>query len=128
MVGQRVCRLSVLTLSAQSVILGIVTVLFFQCMVALFNPANRKGKRSIKWGLVVHTAAMFSIVTIFTGMVLNVLSISHIDNREFPGNDSFVPGPIGYKLLIYAKPIHLVPNLALQLNQWLADGLLVSLY
>lgn len=76
----------------------------------------------------VHTAVMFSIVTVSTGMGLNVLSISHIDNRAFPGNDQFPPGPIGYKFVIYAKAILLVPNLGLELNQWLADGLLASLH
>src|SRR6266478_4282438 len=44
-------------------ILGITIILFFYCMTALFNPANRK-REGIKWGLVSYTAAMFSFVTI----------------------------------------------------------------
>ena len=71
---------------------------------------------------------MFLLVTVSTGMGLNVQSISHIDNREFPGNDQFPPGPLGYKELIFTKATCLFPNLiGLQLNQWLADSLLVSL-
>ena len=107
-------------------ILGIVTILFFQCMSALLDPANNSRRKGIKWGLVVHTTVMFSLATVATAMGLNLQSISHVDNREFPADGQFPPGPIGYKFLIYTKAISLVPNLTFQLNQWLADGLLVS--
>lgn len=117
--------LPALTFSAGCIILGIVTVLFFQCIGALFDPLNRTRSRGIKWGLVVHTTVMFLLLTVATAMGLNLQSISHIDNREFLTNQ-FPPGPIGYKFLIYSKAISLVPNLTFQLNQWLADGLLVS--
>ena len=59
-------------------------------------------------------------------MNLNIQSISYIDNREFPGNDALPPGPLGYQYLIYSKAITIVPNLMFLLNNWLADGLLVS--
>ena len=59
-------------------------------------------------------------------MGLNLQSISHIDNREFPGDKLFRPGPLGYKESIYSNAISVIPNLAFLLNQWLADGLLVS--
>ena len=100
--------------------------MFFQCMGALFNPANRT-KGGIKWPLVVHTAAMFSFATVYTGMALDLQSISFIDNRAFPGVDGLVfPGPLGYQLSVYYKAINLVPNFMVLLNNWLADGLLVS--
>jgi hypothetical protein len=95
-------------------------------MVALFDPANRK-REGIKWGLVLFTAAMFSFVTIFTAISSNILSITFVDNREFPGvGDKLPPGPIGYQLLIYSEVISIISKLMFLLNNWLADGLLVS--
>jgi hypothetical protein len=107
------------------VVLGIFIVLFFQCMSALLNPVNGPRKK-IRWGLVAHTAAMFSFVTVYTATTLDTQSISYIDNREFPGADGWSPGPLGYQFFIYSKPITLVPSLMFTLNQWLADGLLVN--
>lgn len=96
-------------------------------MAALFDPANRR-REGTKWGLVIYTFVMFSFVTIFTAMNSDILSISFIDNREFPGvGDVLPPGPIGYQYSIYSKAISVVPNLMFLLNNWLADGLLVCL-
>lgn len=62
-----------------------------------------------------------------TGMDLNVQSISHIDNRDYPGVDGLIwPGPYGYYTLIYFKPINLIPIVVFVLNNWLADGFLVG--
>ena len=73
-----------------------LTVLFFKCMAALLKPLNRRGER-VKWGLVSYTIAMFAFVTVYTAMNLHILSISFIDNREFPGAGGEVhPGPYGY--------------------------------
>ena len=95
-------------------------------MTALFSPAHRRGM-GIKWGLASYTAVMFSLVTVLTGMQLNLQSISYIDNREFPGIKGRVPpGPLGYQSLIYTGPLGIVPNAMFNLNNWLADGLLVS--
>ena len=94
-------------------------------MSALLNPV--KGPREkTRWGLVAHTAAMFSFVTVYIATTLHTQSISYIDNREFPGADRWSPGPLGYQFYIYSKPITVVPSLMFTLNQWLADGLLVS--
>ena len=107
-------------------ILGVLIVLFFQCMAALFDSANRRGER-IKWGLVSYTVAMFSFATVLTGMQLNIRSISYIDNREFPGvEDALPPGPLGYQSFIWSGPLSLTPSLMFALNNWLADGLLVG--
>ena len=94
-------------------------------MGAPFNPANRT-KGGIRWGLVAHTVAMFSFVTISTAMNLDIQSFSYIDNREFPGNGGMPPGPLGYQFLIHSKATSVVPSIMFILNQWLADGLLVS--
>jgi hypothetical protein len=76
---------------------------------------------------VAYTLVTFSFGTIATGMGLNLQSISRIDGRDFPGSgDSLPPGPLGYKGLIFTKAISIVPNTTFQLNQLLADGLLVS--
>ena len=126
-----VCRhtrpfiLFLLTSFARFIVLGIVIVMFFQCITALFDPANRR-REGTKWALVIYTVLMFSFVTIYTGMISHILSISFVDNREFPGaGDKFPPGPIGYKTFIYPKAITTVPSLMFLLNNWLADGLLV---
>lgn len=94
-------------------------------MSALLNPANRAGG-SIKWLLVAHAAVMFSLVTVFTAMYLDLQPSSYVDNREFPGTASLPSGPLGYQHLIYSEAISLVPRVIFMLNNWLADGLLVS--
>jgi len=118
--------LFLLTSFVRSIVLGIIIVMFFQCMSALFDPANRR-REGTKWALVIYTILMFSFVTIRTGMGLNLISISFVDNREFPGvGDRLPPGPIGYQLSAGPKATNIVPSLAFLLNNWLADGLLVS--
>ena len=106
------------------VILGIVVVLFFQCMGALFNPINHTGG-GIKRLLVVHTVAMFLFVTIYTALNLDMLFISYVGNREFTGITGFPPGPLGYEYLSYHETIGIVSTVMFLLNNWLADGLLV---
>lgn len=94
-------------------------------MGALLNPVNRT-KGDVKWGLVVHTVAMLLLVTIDVAMSLDLQSISYIENREFPGiRGKIFPGPYGYQDLVCSKAINTVPSIMFQLNQWLADGLLV---
>lgn len=82
--------------SFYSIILGVVTLPFFQCIGRLLDSSNCT-RGGIKWGLIAYTAAMFSFVMIFTAMNLNHQSVSYIDNREFPGvRGELVPGPLGY--------------------------------
>ena len=101
-------------------------MLFFHCMAALLDPVNRR-REGIKWGLVTYTVVMFSFVTVFTAMNLNVQSISFIDNREFPGVEGVLPpGPLGYQFFIYSRALSVIPNVMFLLNNWLADGLLVG--
>ena len=107
-------------------ILGIVIVLFFQCVAALFNSAHRRGKNS-KWGLLSYITATFSVVTVLIAMQLNLQSISYIDNREYPGVDGVTPpGPLGYQESIHASALTVIPDLMFLLNGWMADALLVS--
>ena len=95
-------------------------------MTALFDPDNRRGDR-VKWWLVSYTAIMFSAATVQTGMNLDILSISYIDDREFPGIDCVLPpGPWGYQVVISPTALSVIPNAMLTLCNWLADGLLVS--
>jgi len=88
--------LSVLTASFVRFILGMLVVLFFKCMTALFNPIHHRGE-GIKWGLASYTVIMFLLVTIYTGTTLHKLSVSYIDNRNFPD------GPYGYHIRKTAK-------------------------
>ena len=107
-------------------ILGVIVVLFSQCMNTWCNPLSRS-RRGTKWGMIAYTMAMFSFVTIGTAMNLDLQSISYIDNREFPGiKGALDPGPVGYQYFIYSEVINAVPFLTFFLNQWLADGFMVS--
>ena len=115
----------VLTTSSVRFIPGMLVVLFFKCMSALFNPVYRRGE-GINWGLVSFTVVMFSLATVCTAMNLDINSISYIDNREYPGDGGTAPGPLGYIATVFYKAINIVPNTAFVLNNWLADGLLAS--
>ena len=118
-------RLSVL-ISFGRLVLGIATVVFFRCMTGLFDPAHRRGER-VKWGLVSYTTAMFSILTVLIAISSNIVSIMFIDSRQFPGVVGLVPpGPYGYLLYISPMAISALPDAMVILNNWLADGLLVS--
>ena len=71
---------------------------------------------------------MFSVATVQTAMSLDILSISYIDNREFPGIDGVIstdPGPWGYQFFISPEALSIFPNVMFTLSDWLADGLLV---
>ena len=108
-------------MSTRSVALGIVIVLFIQSLGALLHPT--KGR--IKWGLVVHAAAMFSSLTISITVILNQLSISFVDRR----NAIFILDSSGksppFQVLSSTPTTNLISGLMFPLNQWLADGLLV---
>jgi len=100
--------------------LGMLIVLFFNCMAALFSPAHRRGE-GIKRGLVIYTVIMFSLVTVYTATKDHILSICYIDNREFPDH-----GPWRYHEAMAYAPILIIARAAYSLSNWLADGLLVS--
>jgi len=112
-------RLSVLTAFFVCVILGMLVILFFKCMTALLGSAHRRGER-IKWGLVSYTMIMFSLATVFTGIVLHELSVSYIDNRDFPD------GPYGYQVYIDYTAVGFIRRTTFRLGNWLADSLLVG--
>jgi hypothetical protein len=96
-------------------------------MGALFNPVNR-ARGGIKWGLVAHTFAMFLFATAYAAMSCNIQSISFIDNRNFPGAAGHVPpGPVGYQFFIHSKAVGIAPTPVILINNWLADGLWVSM-
>ena len=117
--------LPVLT-SSVPIVLGIIIMLFFQCMAGLFNPVHRKGGR-IKWGLVFYTVVTFLIVTVGTTMNLDYQSISYVDNRDFPGIEGVsLPGPFGYESFTPSSVPAVISSVSFPLNNWLADGLLVS--
>jgi len=91
-------------------------------MVALVNTVHRR--EGIKWWLVFYTMAMFSIATIGTAVYLHNLSMSFIDNREPINNGT--SGPLSYQYDIRYTPLGLLPNVMFNLNNWLADCLLVT--
>ena len=94
-------------------------------MVVLLNPLNPI-RKSIKWALVAHTMAMFSVLTTPVVIELLYFSIQYIDDRAFPGNDESPPGPFGYQFYLSSTAASTVFELMFPLNQWLADGLLVG--
>jgi len=111
--------LSVLTVLFVCVILGMLVVLFFKCMTALLGSTHRRGE-GIKWGLVSYTVIMYSLATMYTGTILHELSISYIDNRNFPC------GPYGYQAYINYTAVGFIRRTTFRLSNWLADWLLVG--
>ena len=99
-------------------------MLFFQCITALLNHAHRR-EEGIKWWPVFYTVAMFSFVTLYTAINLHIQSNSFIDHR---GGISSAPGswPLNYQVRIRETALGLAPNVMFNLNNWLADGLLVG--
>jgi len=107
-------------------ILGLLILLFFRCMAALLNPAHRR-EEGIKWWLIFYTAAMFSFVTVYTAMNLHIQSNSFIDNRrDIEGDGGYYSGPLQYQYGVHLTTLGLLPSVMFNLNNWLADGLLVS--
>jgi hypothetical protein len=74
-------------------------------------------RRHISWGIVAHTIAMFSFVTIYTAITLDLKSVELVDNTER------ITEPLS---VCFGNERGAVANSMVQLNQWLADGLLVS--
>jgi len=93
-------------------------------MVALLKSAHRR-EEGIKWWLIFYTVAMFSFVTVYTTVNLHIQSNSFIDNRKDYGPED-LSGPLSYQAEIRQMPLGYVPNAMFNLNNWLADGLLVS--
>ena len=108
------------------IFLGIVVALFFECMRVLLSPSNTI-KRSVKWALIVHTLALFLVLTVAFGIDASHLFLGFIGNRQSPGNDYFPPGPLGYDDLLGFTAATTVFDATWPLNQWLDDGLLVGL-
>jgi len=79
----------------------------------------------MRWALVAHTAALFLFLTIPLAIAFDYLSTEYVNNREFPGDDEFPPGPMGYDALLALKATTTVFYAMFPLNQWLADGLLL---
>ena len=95
-------------------------------MAALLNFAHRR-EEGIKWWLVFYTLAMFSFVTVYTGMNLYIQSISFIDNRQdVPAYSPRASGPLNYQHNFRQTSLGLIPNTMFNLNNWLADGFLVG--
>ena len=106
--------------------LGVVIALFFECMTALLNPDNRM-RRRVKWVFVIHTVGLFLSITISSAIEGIQRSNAYVDNREYPGvNNVFSSGPFGYLDVSSTSTVGTIEYAAFPLNQWLTDGLLVS--
>ena len=55
------------------------------------------------------------------------MQMEWIDNRNFPGTDELPPGPVGYDTTLNLDTGAVIFDVMFPSNQWLADGLLVSL-
>ena len=94
-------------------------------MGALLSP-DRRNQKGIKWLLVAHTVALFSLVTVSVVTSIRVMVVAAIENREFPGAAGrSPPGIFGYYEFTSSTPITVVSNVTFFLNGLLADGLLV---
>ena len=79
-----------------------------------------------KWGLIAHTVALFSVATVCNAIGLFLLPVAYTNGREFPGVDDLPSGPFGYLMLPKLVVVETISNSAIQVNQWLVDGLMVS--
>ena len=122
--ANRCVRLSVLTPSTRFTVQGIIIVLFFRCMSTLLNPVHHRG-RGIKWVLMGHTVAMFSLATGYTAVPSDLQFISYIDSRKFPGFP-FPDSPLGTSSTFLTRGSSLLPR-CLTLATPLAPSLLCSL-
>ena len=109
------------SLHCSSVILGIATTLFFQCMWALLNPVNRTVK-GVEWGLLAHTVILFSTATVLMLINLIVQFMFHTDFRGSGSSGGFTPSIAG---VFFYSPMAPTTSLLFLFNQWLADGFLV---
>lgn len=110
----------------RSSILGVIIILFFRCMSGLLYPVDRTRGDARKWPLVAYVMVTFSIAIISNAPNFDFLSLQYIDNRGFPGDGDRAPaGPIGY-LFSTNFPVNKASFVAVFLNLWLTDGLLVS--
>ena len=92
-------------------------------MCAMLNRA----RGDVRWGLVALATAMFTLTTIILASFLDTMSISYINNRGFHSlNGAPLSGPLGYQTSTYRKAISFAASIMVPVNQWLADGLLVS--
>lgn len=106
-------------------ILGMLIVLFFQCVAALLNPepcgrGYQVGTRILHCGhVLVRDRTQRNTA--------NSRSSSYIDNREFRGVEGFLPpGPFGYLLFTWSRATTIATSPMFLLNYWLADGFLVG--
>ena len=96
---------------------GMIIVVFFRRMTALFNPVYRKGEPIKPWWLVCYTVVWFSLATVLMGVNIDLLSIAYIDNREFPGFDgNLPPGPYGYQLFTTLGVLNVTTNVMFVLS------------
>ena len=94
-------------------------------MTTLLGPTNRM-RGGNKWGLVAHTVALFSVMTAGSAIGLFLLPVGYINGREFPGLGGIASGPLGYLALPKFVMVSGISDAAIQVNQWLVDGFLVS--
>ena len=93
-------------------------------MGALLNPVCGT-KKAIKWGLVAQTFVMFSFLTIANLINDDLLSVEFVNNREFSEAGRLL-GPFNYAFFVDEEAEGTVAGFLPLINQWLANGLLVS--
>ena len=116
--------LRALTSFVRSIVPGIVIAFFCQCIGALLSPTNRRHKvGGMRWGLVALTTVMFLSSTTALALNLDALFFGYV-SRWTNRNSPTLPGPLGSWFSPGTSSIILANMISL--NQWLADGLLVS--
>lgn len=104
-------QLSTLMSSTRFLTPGTVVFQFFWCMGTLFNHVDRT-RRGIKWGLVTHTVATSSSVTMHTAVTLDLRSISCTDQQRLPGDGVLLPEPMWYKFVFHS----VIPNVPVEVS------------
>jgi hypothetical protein len=81
---------------------------------------TRGADKSRLWFNLSYTTALFIIGTIGNAANLNVMQISFINNRGFPG------GPAAFQVVYYTVPIQIVCMVFFSVGTWMQDAYLVS--
>jgi hypothetical protein len=103
-----------------SVAFGVVVTLFCMCFSVLYRQAatrERSRQRIILW---VYICIVFILNTLFIAANSKFTELAFIDDRNYPG------GPAQFENDMWSIPIDEVNNVVFVLQNWMNDGMIVS--
>lgn len=99
--------------------------MFFQCLGATFSSTNR-ARVGTNWDLLSYCIAMFSFVTMYIAMDLNLHPFFTLTPENSLETTKHPRAAFGYQWPIHSSELFIVPDFVFMLDNWLVDGPLVS--